>query len=83
MSRVQDIINSPLQVPAKSWTTVTDDDLISHLMSLWFIWAHPWWHWVDQKQFLKAMQAAFLTDSVHDYLLDTLAEDGTEPDLEL
>jgi hypothetical protein len=55
---IQDVVNPPLQVPAKPWTTVTeDDDLISHLMSLWFTWAHPWWHWVDEKQFIKAMQA--------------------------
>jgi hypothetical protein len=58
LGRIQDVVNPPLQVPARPWTTVTDDDdLISHLMSLWFTWAHPWWHWVDEKQLIKAMQA--------------------------
>ncbi|OQV06012.1 Fungal Zn2-Cys6 binuclear cluster domain-containing protein [Cladophialophora immunda] len=95
LGRVQDIMNPPLQLPAKPWTTVTDDDdLISHLMSLWFTWAHPWWHWVDEKQFIKAMQAGdtsslictpylvnmMLADAC---LLDTLGEDGEEPNLEL
>ena len=57
MGRIQDVVNPPLQIPAKPWTTVTDDDdLVSHLMSLWFTWAHPWWHWVDEKQFIMAMQ---------------------------
>jgi hypothetical protein len=56
--RIQDVVNPPLQIPARPWTTVTnDDDLVSHLMSLWFTWAHPWWHWVDEKQFIRAMQS--------------------------
>jgi hypothetical protein len=56
--RIQDVVNPPLQIPAKPWTTVTDDDdLVSHLMSLWFAWAHPWWNWVDEKQFIRAMQS--------------------------
>ncbi|OAP58481.1 hypothetical protein AYL99_07571 [Fonsecaea erecta] len=95
LGRIQDMINPPLQLPAKPWTTVTDDDdLVSHLMSLWFTWAHPWWHWVDEKQFIKAMQAGdtsslictpylvnmILADAC---LLDTLGEDGEEPNLEL
>ncbi|OCT51910.1 hypothetical protein CLCR_08118 [Cladophialophora carrionii] len=95
LGRIQDFVNPPLQVPARPWTTVTDDDdLVSHLMSLWFTWAHPWWHWVDEKEFIKAMQAGdtsslictpylvnmILADAC---LLDTLANDGSEPNLEL
>ncbi|RJE25613.1 hypothetical protein PHISCL_02080 [Aspergillus sclerotialis] len=41
------------QVPAKPWTTVTDDDhLISHLFSLYFTWDHPFSQLFDQKIFL-------------------------------
>lgn len=55
--RIQDVVNPPVSVPAKPWTTVTDDDdFVSHLVSLWFTWAHPWWHWVDEKLFLNAMR---------------------------
>ncbi|OAP54352.1 hypothetical protein AYL99_11453 [Fonsecaea erecta] len=42
LGRIQDIVNPPISVPAKPWTTVTDDD---------------------------------------DFLLDTLEEDGSEPNL--
>ncbi|EXJ58886.1 hypothetical protein A1O7_06316 [Cladophialophora yegresii CBS 114405] len=95
LGRIQDFVNPPLQVPARPWTTVTDDDdLVSHLMSLWFTWAHLWWHWVDEEEFIKAMQAGdtsslictpylvnmILADAC---LLDTLADDGSEPNLEL
>ncbi|KIW67471.1 hypothetical protein PV04_06718 [Phialophora macrospora] len=95
LGRIQDVVNPPLQVPARPWTTVTDnDDLVSHLVSLWFTWAHPWWHWVDEKHFIKAMQAGdtsslictpylvnmILADAC---LLDTLSDDGSEANLEL
>ncbi|KIW16228.1 hypothetical protein PV08_06279 [Exophiala spinifera] len=89
--RIQDVVNPPISVPAKPWTTVTDDDdFVSHLISLWFTWAHPWWHWVDEKLFLEAMRSGderglictpslvnmILADAC---LLDTLSADGSEP----
>ena len=55
--RIQDIVNPIISVPARPWTTVTDDnDLVSHLMSLWFTWAHQWWQWLDKPTFIEAMQ---------------------------
>lgn len=55
---INDMVNPPISVPAKPWTSVTDDDeFVSHLISLWFTWAHPWWHWVDETLFLPAMRA--------------------------
>ena len=58
LNRIQDVVNPPIQVPARPWTTVTDDDdFVSHLMSLWITWVHPWWHWLDEKQFIAAMQS--------------------------
>ncbi|KAH0843186.1 hypothetical protein FOPE_07848 [Fonsecaea pedrosoi] len=95
LGRIQDIVNPPISVPAKPWTTVTDDDdFVSHLISLWFTWAHPWWHWVDQDLFLEAMRSGdpssllctpylvnmILADAC---LLDTLEEDGTDPNMEI
>ncbi|KIW91353.1 uncharacterized protein Z519_08249 [Cladophialophora bantiana CBS 173.52] len=93
--RIQDIVNPPILVPARPWTTVTnDDDFVSHLMSLWFTWAHPWWHWVDETLFLEAIRSRdtsslictpylvnmILADAC---LLDTLAEDGSDPNHEI
>lgn len=44
------------QVPAKPWTAVTDDDhLISHLISLYFTWDHPFSQLVEQDIFLAEM----------------------------
>lgn len=44
------------QVPTKPWTTVTDDShLVSHLVSLYFTWDHPFSHLIDQKIFLDEM----------------------------
>ncbi|EXJ82353.1 hypothetical protein A1O3_06166 [Capronia epimyces CBS 606.96] len=91
LGRIQDVVNPPISVPAKPWTTVTDDDdFVSHLISLWCTWAHPWWHWVDVDLFLEAMRSGDTTSLIctpylvnmilaDACLLDTLGEDGSEP----
>ncbi|KAF5861190.1 hypothetical protein ETB97_000503 [Aspergillus alliaceus] len=49
---------TPYRVPAKPWTTVTDDDnLVSHLVSLYFTWDYPFYAFVDSKAFLRHMTA--------------------------
>ncbi|KAE8397440.1 hypothetical protein BDV37DRAFT_289431 [Aspergillus pseudonomiae] len=49
------------KVPAKPWTTVTDDDdLVSHLVSLWLTWTYPWFDWLDKDAFIRDMQAGNL-----------------------
>ncbi|KAA8643491.1 hypothetical protein EYZ11_009520 [Aspergillus tanneri] len=49
------------RVPAKPWTTVTDDDdLVSHLVSLWLTWSYPFFHWLDKDAFVCDMQAGNL-----------------------
>lgn len=46
------------RVPAKPWTTVTDDDeFVSHLISLYFTWYHPCFPWIDREIFLRDMKA--------------------------
>ncbi|GAT18635.1 C6 transcription factor [Aspergillus luchuensis] len=53
--------NPVYQVPAKPWTTVTDDgDLVSHLVSLWLTWTYPFFHWLDKDAFLRDMRAGNL-----------------------
>ncbi|KAL2871628.1 uncharacterized protein BJX67DRAFT_342731 [Aspergillus lucknowensis] len=45
------------RVPAKPWTTVTDDDdLVSHLISLYFTWTYPFFCWLDKDVFLSEMR---------------------------
>ncbi|KAI9925732.1 hypothetical protein MW887_005534 [Aspergillus wentii] len=47
---------APYKVPAKPWTTVTeDDDLVSHLVSLYFTWDYPFHAFLDRDVFLKHM----------------------------
>ncbi|KAJ5975081.1 hypothetical protein N7481_008788 [Penicillium waksmanii] len=50
---------APIKVPAKPWTNVTDDDdLVSHLVSLYFTWDYPVHTFLDQDVFLKYMGAS-------------------------
>lgn len=49
------------QVPAYPWTSMTDDDgFVSHLISLWFTWVHPFLNWIDKDLFIREMQAGSL-----------------------
>ncbi|KAL6240268.1 hypothetical protein RBB50_012815 [Rhinocladiella similis] len=53
------------KVPAKPWTTVTDDDrLVSHLLSLWFTWRHWCYPFIDRDSFVSAMQSGHETDGI-------------------
>ncbi|KAL2827809.1 hypothetical protein BDW59DRAFT_160117 [Aspergillus cavernicola] len=58
MLDVRRLADTPLyQVPAKPWTTVTDDDdLVSHLVSLYFTWSYPFFCWMDRDLFISEMQ---------------------------
>ncbi|KAK1148658.1 hypothetical protein N8T08_008543 [Aspergillus melleus] len=45
-----------LRVPAKPWTRVTEDEqLVSHLISLYFTWDHPLSQLIDQRMFIEHM----------------------------
>ncbi|OGM41999.1 putative C6 transcription factor [Aspergillus bombycis] len=62
MLEVRRLADIPVyKVPAKPWTTVTDDDdLVSHLVSLWLTWTYPWFDWLDKDVFIRDMQAGDL-----------------------
>lgn len=55
---LESLCDIPLfNVPARPWTEVTDDDdLVSHLVSLYFTWDHPCGQFVDQGVFLDHMK---------------------------
>lgn len=59
---IQRLTDTPIyRVPAKPWTSVTDDDdLVSHLISIWCTWSHPWFHWINRDLFIRDMQAGDL-----------------------
>lgn len=59
-SKVMDIHylcdEAPIKVPARPWTNVTDDaGLVSHLVSLYFTWDHPFHAFLDERVFLRHM----------------------------
>lgn len=55
---LQHFLRPLISVPAKPWTTVTDDDeLVSHLISLWFTWRHWCYPFVERDGFVSAMQS--------------------------
>ncbi|KAL4805758.1 hypothetical protein BDV18DRAFT_160632 [Aspergillus unguis] len=58
MLDVQRLADSPVyRVPAKPWTTVTDDDdVVSHLVSVHFTWSSPFLSWIDRDLFLREMR---------------------------
>jgi hypothetical protein len=58
MLDVRRLADTPVhRVPAKPWTTVTDDDdLVSHLVSLYFTWSYPFFCWMDKDILISEMQ---------------------------
>lgn len=52
-------VDSPVfKLPATPWTAVSDNPaLVSHLVSLYFAWSHPFYNFIDRD--------AFLSDMVH------------------
>ncbi|RAL08504.1 C6 transcription factor [Aspergillus homomorphus CBS 101889] len=59
---VRRLADTPVyRVPAKPWTRATDDDeLVSHLISLWLTWTYPFFDWLDKDAFIRDMQAGQL-----------------------
>ncbi|KAI9035129.1 transcription factor domain-containing protein [Aspergillus affinis] len=46
--------HAPYRVPASPWTSVTDDDdLVSHLVSLYFTWDYPFYAFLDRRVLVK------------------------------
>jgi hypothetical protein len=55
-------LEPPVKVPAKPWTALTeDDDLVSHLISLWLQNNNPFFRVVEEDLFVKAMQSGDLS----------------------
>lgn len=45
-------------VPARPWTSVTaDNEFVSHLISLWFTWFHPFLNFIDRDLFIRDMKS--------------------------
>ncbi|EAW12869.1 putative C6 transcription factor [Aspergillus clavatus NRRL 1] len=57
----QHAVEPLFQVQAGPWTMVTADDAyVSHLISLWLTWVHPFYNWIDRGLFLRDMKSGSL-----------------------
>lgn len=66
--------DAPCKVPAKPWTNVTDDDdLVSHLVSLYMTWDYPFYAFFDRRTFLENMEKGNLnSDFCSPFLVNAL-----------
>ncbi|OJJ48134.1 hypothetical protein ASPZODRAFT_14285 [Penicilliopsis zonata CBS 506.65] len=66
--------DAPYKVPARPWTTVTaDDDLVSHLVSLYFTWDYPFYAFLDLDVFVRHMARGDLaSDFCSPFLVNAL-----------
>jgi hypothetical protein len=64
---VRRLSDDPLwKVPATPWTKISDDDdFVSHLVSLWFTWFHPYFNYMDRDRFIKDMQSGDPENSLY------------------
>ncbi|OJJ99335.1 hypothetical protein ASPACDRAFT_61118 [Aspergillus aculeatus ATCC 16872] len=42
--------------PGLAQLNLSDFYFMSYLISLWFIWSHPFYNWIDRDLFLREMQ---------------------------
>ncbi|KAK4554506.1 hypothetical protein LTR86_008360 [Recurvomyces mirabilis] len=50
----------PYMVPAAPWTSLTsDDEAVSHLVSLFLVWINPTWRFVDPDVFIKGQSGKY------------------------
>lgn len=66
--------HAPYRVPASPWTSVTDDDdLVSHLVSLYFTWDYPFYAFVDRKVLVKHLTVGnIFSDFCSPFLVNAL-----------
>ena len=57
--RISHVIDQPIfKVPSRPWTSITyDDELVSHLVTLYFTWDHPFVQFLDRDLFLDDMRS--------------------------
>lgn len=56
---------APCKVPARPWTSVTEDnDLVSHLVSLYFTWDYPFHAFLDAEVFIRHMARGDLNSEI-------------------
>jgi hypothetical protein len=55
--RPQSLLLPPIAVLAHPWTTLASDEVVSHLVSLYFTWEQPCLQFIDKTAFLVDMKA--------------------------
>jgi hypothetical protein len=54
-------VHTPIVMESMPWTTLADNEMISHLLSLFFTWQQPWCQYVDKTAFLADMSTQNMT----------------------
>lgn len=54
--RPQSLLLPPIAVLAHPWTTLASDEVVSHLVSLYFTWEQPCLQFVDKNAFVADMK---------------------------
>ncbi|GAW13360.1 hypothetical protein ANO14919_027440 [Xylariales sp. No.14919] len=50
---------SPIKIPARPWTTIAGDGIVSELISAWFKWDHSFLYpFIDRECFIREIRAA-------------------------
>jgi hypothetical protein len=49
------VVRNPINVRSRPWATMVDDEMGSHLLSLFFTWQQPWRQYIDKTSFLAGM----------------------------
>jgi hypothetical protein len=56
--RPQSLLLPPIPMFAHPWTTLASDEVVSHLLSIYFTWEQPCLQFIDKTAFLADMKAA-------------------------
>jgi len=48
-------VHTPIVMGSRPWTILADDEMVSHLLSLYFTWQQPLFQYIDRTAFLADM----------------------------
>lgn len=54
--RPQSLLLPPIAIQAHPWTTLASDEVVSHLLSIYFTWEQPCLQFIDKTAFLADMK---------------------------
>jgi len=66
-------ISKAFSVPAQPWTNLTtDDDFVSHLVTIFLNYCNVYWRYVEEDLFLQSMQGSISTEFCSPFLVNAI-----------